>query len=213
VAHEPYPVQFSVDYPNRELNRATSAFRLIMIIPMWFLLGTFANTFLIESSYNQYGSTISFGAWLGGLIFLPTVLMLLFRKKYPRWWFDWNLEFQRFASRVSVYLLLMDDNYPSTDEHQAVHLDYAYPDAQRDLSRGLPLVKWFLAIPHFVVLFILYVGGFFASIGAWFAILFTGEYPRGIFDFLVGVGRWHNRVVGYAVSLVTDKYPPFRFEP
>ena len=125
--------------------------------------------------------------------------MILFREKYPRWWFDWNLELMRFSNRVGVYCALMDDRYPSTDDHQAVHLDFGYPDAQADLNRWLPLVKWFLAIPHYFVLFFLYIGAFFVVIAAWFAILFTGRYPRGIFDFLVGVGRWHNRVVGYAL--------------
>ena len=135
--------------------------------------------------------------------------MILFRQKYPRWWFDWNLELQRFSSRVGVYLALMDDRYPSTDDHQSVHLDYRYPDAKRELNRWLPLVKWFLAIPHFVVLVFLYLAAIVTVVVAWFAILFTGRYPRGIFDFVQGVMRWHNRVTAYAVVLVTDRYPPF----
>ena len=145
-----------------------------------------------------------------GLLFLPPLLMILFRQKYPRWWFDWNLELLRFVNRVGVYFALMDDRYPSTDDHQSVHLDVAYPDAARGLNRWLPLVKWFLAIPHYVVLAVLYVGAFFALIGAWFAILFTGRYPRGLFGYVEGVIRWNNRVVGYAFILVTDDYPPFR---
>ena len=139
--------------------------------------------------------------------------MIIFREKYPRWWFDWNLELMRFSNRVGVYCALMDDRYPSTDDHQAVHLDFGYPDAQADLNRWMPLVKWFLAIPHYFVLVFLYIGAFFLVIAAWFAILFTGRYPRGIFDYLVGVGRWQNRVVGYAGILVTDQYPPFRLGP
>ena len=144
---------------------------------------------------------------------LPTLLMILFRQKYPRWWFDWNLELMRFSARVGVYLALMEDRYPSTDEHQAVHLDFPYPDARNDLNRWLPLVKWLLAIPHYVVLFFLYIAAFFVVIAAWFAILFTGRFPRGMFDFLVGVGRWTNRVIAYAHVLVTDRYPPFRLAP
>jgi len=147
------------------------------------------------------------------VLFIPTALMILFRKKYPRWWFDWNLEVLRFSNRVGIYLLLMDDRYPSTDEKQSVHLDFPFPEVERDLERGMPIVKWLLAIPHYVVLVFLYIGVFFAAIGAWFAILFTGRYPRGIFDFIEGVVRWHNRVVGYAFTLVTDKYPPFRLKP
>jgi hypothetical protein len=135
--------------------------------------------------------------------------MIVFRRKYPRWWFDWNLELQRFTNRVWVYLALMDDSYPSTTDHQAVRLDYDYPDAARDLNRWLPLVKWFLAIPHFVVLVVLNVIAVVLVIAAWFAILFTGRYPRTIFDFVAGVMRWNNRVFGYAFTLVTDRYPPF----
>ena len=139
--------------------------------------------------------------------------MILFRQKYPRWWFDWNRELLRFTNRVGVYMALMDDRYPSTDEHQAVRLDFDYPDARQDLNRWLPLVKWFLAIPHYIVLFFLYIGLFVAVIVAWFAILFTGRYPRGLFEYVEGVIRWHNRVVAYAFILVTDEYPPFRLAP
>jgi hypothetical protein len=148
-----------------------------------------------------------------GLLFLSPLLMIVFRQKYPRWWFDWNLELMRFTNRVGVYFALMDDHYPSTDEQQSVHLDFGYPDAKQGLNRWLPLVKWFLAIPHYVVLVLLYLGVVFVVIGAWFAILFTGRYPRGLFDYVEGVIRWHNRVVGYAFILVTDQYPPFQLRP
>lgn len=206
-----YPVKFAVDYPERELNRLTSFFRIFTVIPIAILLNTITGS---SSSYKWIdGSTVTIVFSGVGLLVLPVLLMILFRKKYPRWWFDWNIELQRFSNRIGVYALLMDDRYPSTDDHQAVHLDYAYPDAERDLGRGMPLVKWLLAIPHYIVLFFLYIGAFFAVIGAWFAILFTGRYPRGIFDFVEGVVRWHNRVVGYAFTLVTDKYPPFRLAP
>ncbi|HMJ73486.1 MAG TPA: DUF4389 domain-containing protein [Solirubrobacterales bacterium] len=200
-----YPVTFSVDYPERQLNRLTSFFRIFTVIPIAIVL-----ELLPGSSIGNYGSTIAVTA--GSIVFVPTVLMILFRRKYPRWWFDWNLELTRFSNRVGVYLLLMDDEYPSTDEHQAVHLDFPYPDVER-LERGLPLVKWLLAIPHYFVLAFLYLGAFFAVIGAWFAILFTGRYPRGIFSFVEGTIRWGNRVNGYAFTLVTDQYPPFRLKP
>ena len=149
----------------------------------------------------------------GGLLFVGPLLMILFRRKYPRWWFDWNLELQRFISRVLIYLALMDDSYPSTDEHQSVHLDYPYPDAASDLNRWLPLVKWLLAIPHYIVLIFLNIAAIVVVIVAWFAILFTGRYPRGLFDFVEGVTRWNNRVIGYATTLVTDAYPPFSLAP
>ena len=139
--------------------------------------------------------------------------MILFRQKYPRWWYDWNLELMRFSNRVGVYLALMDDRYPSTDERQAVSLDFPYPDAKNGLNRWLPLVKWLLAIPHYIVLFFLFVGALGAVIVAWFAILFTGRYPRGLFDYVEGVGRWAVRVFAYSIVLVTDEYPPFRLRP
>ncbi len=198
-----YPVHFSVDYPDRALNRVTTAFRIIVIIPIAIVLGA-------VSGGGWHSSTGGWaGAGAGGLLVLAPLLMILFRQKYPRWWFDWNLELQRFANRVGIYLALMDDRYPSTDDRQSVHLDYTYPDAQHDLNRWLPLVKWFLAIPHFIVLFFLDIAVIVVVIIAWFAILFTGRYPRGIFDFVEGVIRWHNRVIAYAFVLITDQYPPF----
>jgi hypothetical protein len=205
-----YPVSFSVDYPDRELNRVTSFFRLFTVIPIAIVLGAVAGDSWQWS--NGHGTTGA-AAGAGGLLFFGPLLMILIRQKYPRWWFDWNLELQRFSSRVLIYLALMDDSYPSTDDHQSVHLDYPYPDVERELTRWLPLVKWLLAIPHYIVLFFLDIGALVAVIVAWFAILVTGRYPRGVFDFVEGVARWHNRVIGYALTLVTDEYPPFRLSP
>jgi hypothetical protein len=164
-------------------------------------------------SYYSSSGTVHVVAGAGGLLFLGPLLMILFRQKYPRWWFDWNLELQRFTNRVLVYVLLMDDRYPSTDQEQALRLDYVYPDVPRELNRFLPLVKWLLAIPHFIVLAFLWIAVFFVVIVAWFAILFTGRYPRGIFDFVEGVVRWGQRVVAYGFTLVTDRYPPFSLRP
>jgi len=207
-----YPVTFSVDYPDRPLNRVSTGFRILAAIPIAIVSSLLA--------HETFGAGSGAGFWTGqaegigaGVVFLPTLLMVVFRQKYPRWWFDWNLQLLRFANRIGIYLALMDDRYPSTDEQQAVHLDFPYPDAKLDLDRGMPLVKWLLAVPHYIVLFLLYLGALFVVIYAWFAILFTGHYPRGAFGFVEGVIRWHNRVVGYAFTLVTDKYPPFRLAP
>jgi hypothetical protein len=202
-----YPVQFAVDYPDRPLDRLTSFFRLIVAIPILIVLGAVTGGTL-ESSNDRTRAAVVVGA--GGLLFVGTLLMIVFRQKYPRWWFDWNLELLRFSARVGVFLALMDDRYPSTDEEQAVHLDFPYPDARRDLNRWLPLLKWLLALPHYIILAFLYIAAFGAVIIAWFAILFTGRYPRALFSFVEGVMRWHNRVIGYAAVLVTDQYPPFR---
>ena len=207
-----YPVTLSVDYPDRALNRVATAFRVFAIIPIAIV---FASIGGYESSGHTHPDSGSTVLVIGGtgLLFLPPLLMILFRQKYPRWWFDWNLELLRLQNRVGVYLALLDDRYPSTDDHQSVRLQMSYPDAERDLNRWLPLVKWLLAIPHFIVLVFLWLAAFFVVIFAWFAILFTGRYPRGLFEFVVGVGRWTNRVTAYAIVLVTDEYPPFRLAP
>jgi hypothetical protein len=209
LAGSDYPVQFSVDYPERELNRLTTAFRIIVAIPIFIVAGALGRE---GASYGHTHGAATF-ALGGGVLFFAPLLMIVFRQKYPRWWYDWNLELLRFTNRIAAYLALMDDRYPSTDERQSVRLDFPYPDAQRGLNRWLPLVKWLLAIPHYVVLVLLGIAAIVCVIFAWFAILFTGRYPRGLFEFVEGVIRWSNRVTGYAFVLVTDEYPPFRLTP
>src|SRR6478672_5263314 len=181
-----YPVQFSIDFPDRALDRVSTAFRIVVAIPILVVIGAVDGGSWQWSS--DKGTVVAAGA--GGLLFFGPLLMILFRLKYPRWWFDWNRELQRFGNRVAAYLALMDDRYPSTDDHQSVHLDYPYPDAARDLNRWLPLVKWLAAIPHYVVLLFLYIAAFAVVIMAWFAIVFTGTYPRAMFGFVEGVFRW-----------------------
>ena len=206
---EAYPVRFSVDYPDRPLDRLTTAFRIFTVIPIAIVLGTVSGGNGWDWDWNNSSSTRTAAVGAGGLLFFGPLLLILFRQKYPRWWFDWNLELQRFGNRVVAYLALLDDRYPATDQHQSVHLDYPYPDVERDLNRWMPLVKWLLAIPHYIVLFFLDIGALVVVIVVWFAILFTGRYPRGLFDFVEGVIRWHNRVIAYSLVLVTDRYPPF----
>jgi hypothetical protein len=206
-----YPVSLAVDYPDRDLNRLTTAFRIFTVIPIAIVIGSIGG--YSGEWADGAGGTTTVAVGGTGLLFFPPLLMILFRQKYPRWWYDWNLQLLRFSNRVGIYVALMDDRYPSTDEEQSVHLDFPYPDAKQGLNRWLPLVKWFLAIPHYIVLAFLYLGVVLAVIAAWFVILFTGRYPRAIFDFVEGVIRWHNRVAGYAFILVTDEYPPFRLSP
>ena len=192
----PYAVRLDVEYQEQH-ERLTAALRLIWVIPIGIVLSVIAT---------------ADSAVVGGLLFIPVLLMIVFRQKYPRWWFDWNLELSRFSVRVVAYLLLLRDEYPSTDEEQAVRLEIDFPDVERDLNRWLPLVKWLLAIPHVIVLIVLLVVVVVLTVVAWFAILFTGVYPRGIFDFVVGTLRWGSRVDGYAFLLVTDRYPPFSLD-
>jgi hypothetical protein len=203
------PATLDVDYPNRPLNRLTSALRLFTIIPIAIVLAALDGT---TFTARHAGDTYNIALDGTGLLVLPPLLMLVFRRKYPRWWFDFNRELVRFSARVAAYAALLTDRYPATDEEQDVRLTLPEPDTAQ-LNRWLPLVKWLLAIPHYIVLAFLYIGVVIAVIAAWFAILFTGRYPRGLFDYVVGVGRWHLRVVAYAFALVTDEYPPFRLAP
>jgi len=204
----PYPARLSIEYPEK-LNRLTTLFRVILVIPILIVLSLLDATGN-ETFVNSAGQTVhaSTGGISGGL-FAATLLMLVFRRRYPRWWFDFALELTRFSTRVGAYLALLTDRYPSTVDAQAVHLDVDYPDAERDLNQWLPLAKWFLAIPHYIVLVVLVFLALIAILVAWIVILFTGRYPRPLFDFVVGVGRWSLRVGAYAFLLVTDRYPPF----
>ena len=203
-----YPVQFSVDYPDRPLNRVTTLFRLFMVIPILIVVA------LIPGMVNsgQFGDSGQTAISIP-ILWLQLVLMLVFRHKYPRWWFDWNLELTRFVYRIEVYFMALRDEYPSTDEHQAVHLDIEYPNAETDLNRWLPLIKWLLAIPHYIVVVVLSIMALIAVILGWIMVVITAEYPRALFDFIVGVIRYGARVQAYALILTTDRYPPFSLDP
>jgi len=201
-----YPVKFSVDYPDRQLNKRTTFFRIFTVIPIAIIIGLLTGGKIGEQERSWW--TVYYS--VGGIVFLPTLLMILFRQKYPRWWYDWNINLVKFTMRVAAYAALLRDEYPSTDEEQAVHLEIPYPDA-KEISQGLPLVKWFLAIPHYIVLAALMVAVIVCVIISWFAILFTGTYPQSMFKFIVDVMRWSLRVLAYAFLLTTDRYPPFSF--
>jgi hypothetical protein len=207
VENTQYPAQLEIDYPAK-LNRVTTFFRVILAIPVFIILSLLAGTGLGWYADDNGQGLVQTGSVLGGLL-LATGLMILFRQAYPRWWFDFNLELNKFSIRVGAYLLLLTDRYPSTVDEQSVHLTLEYPDAKKDLNRWLPLVKWLLAFPHYIVLIVLGVAVGFTTIVAWFAILFTGNYPKSLFDFAVGVNRWSLRVSAYSQLLITDKYPPF----
>jgi hypothetical protein len=209
---ETYAARLEVDYPER-LDRVTTLLRIFYIIPIAIVVSlvsaTATSTTVVYRAGEVVERTTSTGGGIAGGLFAATALLILFRQRYPRWWFDFVLQFNRFTTRVGAYLVLLTDRYPSTEDEQSVHLDLDYPDAREGLNRWLPLVKWLLALPHYVVLFFLGLGAVVAVVIAWFAILFTGRYPRGLFDYVVGVGRWGLRVQAYAFLLLTDTYPPF----
>ncbi len=216
MASQDYPAQLSIDFQDR-LGRASTIFRIILIIPIAILLnilvaGTSSTTVVYDRAGDVVSRTTSWGTGIVGTLFLVTLLMILFRKRYPRWWFDFNLALHRFIVRVSAYLFLLTDKYPSTEDEQNIHLELRYPDAQTELMRGMPLVKWLLAIPHYIVLFFLWIAAYFVVIIGWFAIIFTGRFPQGLFNFVTGVMRWTWRVQSYAFILATDKYPPFSLD-
>lgn len=203
-----YAARLEIDYPER-LDRLTTFFRLIWAIPILIVLALVSGpggSQYVDQAGKAAGAA---GGSVTAGLFVATALMIVFRQRYPRWWFDFAVELARFGARVGAYLFLLTDKYPSTIDEQSVHLDVGYPVAERDLNRWLPLVKWFLAIPHYIVLVLLGAVAMLATIVAWVAILVTGTYPRSLFDFVVGVGRWATRVWAYAFLLVTDAYPPF----
>jgi hypothetical protein len=203
-----YPATLIIDYPDRPLNRLTTFFRIFTVIPIAIILA-------LVSGGNFDWSEPNGWSWLyatGGILFLATLLMILFRQKYPRWWFDWNIALVKFSTRVGAYIGLLTDVYPSTDEEQSVHIEIPYPDVPKDLNRWLPLGKWLFAMPHYLILAVLAIAAIVCVVIAWFAILFTTRYPRGLFDFVVGVSRWSLRVTAYAFLLTTDRYPLFSLD-
>ncbi len=207
------PTQFKIDYPEEQLDRVTTFFRPIVAIPILIILGTLSGAPVFWESTPWGWGWIGQWDWQNAAAFVvvPTALMIIFRKKYPRWWFDWNLNMAKFVARVFSYMALLTDTYPSTDDEQGVHLDLHYPEVEEELTSWMPLVKWFLAIPHYIVLFFLNIASTMVVIIAWFAILFTGRYPKGLFGFVVNVYHWNLRVLAYAFLLITDNYPAFDF--
>jgi len=186
-----YPVTLKIDY-SESSNRLTALFRLILVIPIVIILA-------LISTYAE-------------ALFFAIAMMLLFKEKYPKWWFEWNIGITKFTYRIAAYVLLMRDEYPATDHEQSVNITIPYPDVKNDLKRWMPLVKWILVIPHIIALIFLFIGVALCTIFALLAILITGKYPKGIFDFIEGFLRWTLRVSAFALLLTTDEYPPFRLK-
>lgn len=203
-----YPVTYNVKYTGTS-NRKTAFFRLLLSIPVVAVLMMLSGSTSNEVTNEAGKQMTTSGSSLAGGVMVATALLIIFRQKYPKWWYDFSLELNRFAARVAAYVLLLTDKYPSTTDAQDVTLEIPYPNVKKDLDRWKPLYKWLLAIPHYIVLIVLFVGVFFATVLAWLFILFTGQYPRPLFDYVTSVGRYSFRVKAYAFILTTDQYPPF----
>ncbi len=225
MANEDYPARLHIDYPERS-SRLATLFRLILVIPIYLLFALVSGTmglpyepvgflpnFCTACPNDEYWHVSNLIGQITGNVFLSlflgTMFMIVLRKKYPRWWFEFVYAMNKFAGRLWAYFTLLTDQYPSTDEEQTYHLRVDFPDVENELNRWLPLVKWALAIPHYIMIGFLSIGIILATIIAWFAILITGKYPRPLFDFVVGSYRFFIRVYAYSIWLVTDRYPPF----
>ena len=203
-----YPASLDIDYP-KKLDRVSSFFRIFWAIPAVAIMALVSATTIDTGMSDSGQKMIQQSGGIAAGLSAATGLMILFRQRYPKWWFDFNLELNRFSTRVGAYLFLLTDKYPSTEDAQSVHLNVEYPNVKKDLNKWMPLFKWLFVLPHYIVLIFLAAGALIATVAAWFVILFTGKYPRGLFNYVVGVGRWSWRVTAYSVLLTTDKYPPF----
>ncbi len=211
MAQKSYPAGLDIDYP-KKLDRVSTFFRIVWVLPIMVIIGLLSSTGTDTYTNAAGEKVVENGGGIAAGLSVATGLMILFRQRYPRWWFDFSLALNKFSTRVGTYLCLLTDKYPSTEDEQSVHLRLDYPNVKKDLNRWMPLVKWLWALPHYIVLVFLIVGAVFATIAAWVAILFTGKYPKALFDYVVGVGRWSWRVSAYAFLLTTDEYPPFSLD-
>jgi hypothetical protein len=188
---------FQVQLDNRD--RATAFARLILVFPVFIFLSSFSiETFFNENMLQTYG-----------LVILPVVLALLFRGVYPSYVLSFNKAVFGLVNRIWAYVALLTDEYPSIEDSGVVRITYPEVDGGKSLSRGLPLVKWLLAIPLYIVGFVYAIYGFIMLVLGWLNILFTGTMSAGSADAIVRVTQFWNRIYGYAVLLVTDEYPSF----
>jgi len=188
---------FQVQLDNRD--RATAFARLILVFPVFLFLSSFSiETFFNENMLQTYG-----------LVILPVVLALLFRGVYPSYVLSFNKAVFGLVNRIWAYIALLTDEYPSIEDSGVVRITYPEVDGGKSLSRGLPLVKWLLAIPLYIVGFVYAIYGFIMLILAWLNIILTGTMSASSADAIVRVTQFWNRIYGYAVILVTDEYPSF----
>jgi len=190
-------IETQIDVTLTERNRLTALFRIILVVPMAIFVASFAP--------NWSNNTDS---WTIGILILPTALAIVFRQVYPSYLLAFNEALLALQTRVDAYVLLLTDEYPSIEDNDVVSVTFPEVDAKA-LNRWMPLIKWFLAIPLYLVGIAYIIYAAFLTLFAWISILFTGNYPEFCAEGVVGTIAYWNRVVGYALVLVTDEYPSF----
>lgn len=192
-------IETQIDVTLTERNRMSALFRIILVVPMAIFVASFAPTDLSTSNSNYLSV---------GFLILPTALAIVVRQIYPTYLLAFNEALLSLQTRVDAYLLLLTDEYPSIEENDVVSVTFPEVDAKA-LNRWLPLIKWFLAIPLYVVgvFYIVYLS--LLTIAGWFSVLFTGNYPEKCAEGVVGTIAYWNRVIGYAFLMLTDEYPSF----
>lgn len=198
VASPTNSVEITVDADLGPRKRLSVFFRPLLLLPVVILLSLLGGSSLSDDS--SWGSTV----------FLALALIVIFTGTYPTWLLTFIHGLQAFELKIGAYALLLRDEYPSLADRPFAQVLYPNIEGGARLKRFMPLVKWFLAIPHYVVLLLTGIAVFLLTVLAWFSILFTGRYPTSFLPFVVGWLKYYNRVVGYAFTLVTDQYPQFR---
>ena len=194
-------IETQIDVTLTDRNRVTALFRLVLVVPIAIFVASFAPSIADSESSDL-------NALFTGFLALPVVLALVFRQVYPSYLLAFNEALLSLQTRVNAYVFLLTDEYPSIEENDVVSVTFPEVDAKA-LNRYLPLVKWLLAIPLYIVGIAYIVYGAFLTLFAWFSILFTGNFPEFCAEGIVGVIAYWNRVAGYALVLVTDEYPTF----
>ena len=192
-------IETQIDVSLTERNRLTAFFRIILVVPALVFLASFSPT----SAFSEDNLGI-----YAGLLALPAALAIVVRQVYPSYVLAFNEALLSLQTRVDAYILLLTDEYPSIEENDVVSVTFPEVDAKQ-LNRWLPLVKWFLALPLYLVGIVYVIYAAFLTLIAWFSVLFTGNYPEFCAEGVVGTIAYWNRVAGYALLLVTDEYPTF----
>ena len=197
-------VKTEIQIKHKDRNRTTVFWRGILAFPVVIFVAAFAQSTFSESENGAAGTA--------GLIVLPTLLALLFRGKYPSYVLTFNHALIELSTRLAAYVLILNDKYPSIESNSKVSVVFPDVDGGKKLNRWLLLVKWILALPHYIVGIVYFLISLFVTVIAWVQTSITGKYPRWAGEIVFGTIAYWNRVLGYMLLLVTDKYPSFRLK-